>query len=106
MITQGHDGFGTYDIIEELFESLVQRHQVGLETSMKVSNFVFGGIDGLHYKRNKISLNHDRSFIDFSQWLKNKKATINPKSNSHVMCFNYAVTTAINDKKLENIQKE
>ena len=39
----------SYDITEELFESLVQRHQVGLETSMKDSNFVFDGIDGLDY---------------------------------------------------------
>ena len=53
------------------------------------SNFVFDGIDGLHYKCNKISLNHDRSYINSSQWLKNKKATINPKNNSHAMCFRY-----------------
>ena len=33
--------FDTDEIIEEFFESLVQRHQIGLEQSMKGSNFVF-----------------------------------------------------------------
>ena len=29
------------EVIEELFESLISRYQIGLETSMKDSNFIF-----------------------------------------------------------------
>ena len=34
----------------------------------------------MHYDLNKISLSRDGSYIDSPEWLKNKKATINPKN--------------------------
>lgn len=51
MIVNKTDG-----IINELFESFLTRYQLGLERSMKGSDFVFDSIDGMHYKCNKISL--------------------------------------------------
>ena len=45
------------------------------------------------------------SYIDSPKWLKNKKATINPKNNDY-KCFQYAVTLALNlDKINENSQR-
>ena len=41
-------GFNTDEIIEKFSELLVQRSQIGLETSKKGSIFVFYGVDGLH----------------------------------------------------------
>ena len=42
------------------------------------------------------------SYIDFPKWLKNKKATINPKNNDD-NCFQYALTVGLNyKKKLKN----
>ena len=45
---------------------------------MRGSEIVFVGVNGLHYDFNKISLSRGKSYIDSSEWLKNKKATINP----------------------------
>ena len=44
----------------------------------------------MYYKLHKISLNRSRSYIDSPKWLKNKKATINPKNNDG-KCFQSAV---------------
>ena len=87
-------------IIEELLESLLQ----GLEESMKGSEFIFESVDVLYYILNEISLNRGGSYIDFPEWLKNKKATINPKNNDD-KCFQYAVPVALNHEKLKTIQK-
>ena len=50
-------GSKTEEIIEELFDSLLQKCQKGLEESMKGCNFVFDSVDLLHYKFHKINLN-------------------------------------------------
>ena len=68
-------GSETDEIIEELFEYFLQSHQEGLEES-----FIFDSINILYYNLNKIILNRGGLYID-SQWLKNKKATINSKKN-------------------------
>ena len=49
------------EIVQELFGSLLERYQEGLEQSMKSSGFVF---DGLRYKNHKISLRFGGSNID------------------------------------------
>ena len=72
-------GYETDEIIEELFKSLLQRYQEGLEESMKGSEFVFDSVGLLEYKLNKISLNRGGSNTDSPEWLKNKKAIVNPK---------------------------
>ena len=50
-------GNETDEIIEKLFETLLQRYQEGLEESVKRSEFIFDNIDILYYNLNKISLN-------------------------------------------------
>ena len=42
-------GSKTDEIIEELFESLLQRYQEGLEKSMRGSEFIFASADVLYY---------------------------------------------------------
>ena len=88
-------GSETDEIIEELFKSLLQRYQEGLEESMRGSEFIFDCVDALYYNLNKISLERRGSYIDSPEWLKNKKATINPKNNDD-KCFQYALTVALN----------
>ena len=46
----------TNEIIKELFKSLLQRYQEGLEESMKGSDFKFDSVDALYYDLNKVSL--------------------------------------------------
>ena len=48
---------------------------------MDGSHFTFDGVNALYYDLNTVSLSRGRSYIDSPEWLKNKKATINPKNN-------------------------
>ena len=69
------------EIIEELFDSLLQRYKKGLEVKIRGSEFIFDSVDSLYYKLHQISLSRGGSYIDSSKWLKNKKAIINPKNH-------------------------
>ena len=73
------NGTETNDAINELFNSFLRRYQEGLETKMKGSGYIFNKINLLEYHFHKISLNKGSSYIDSLEWLKNKRATINPK---------------------------
>ena len=66
---------------------------------MKVSGFEFDGVIFLYYDFNKISINRGGSYIDSPKWIKNKRSTINPKSNDYKY-FQYAVTLALNLDKI------
>ena len=90
----------TDEIIEALFESFLQKYQERLEESMRGSEFVYDSVDSLYYNLNKVSLSRVGSYIDSPQWLKNKKATINPKNNDGKY-FQYAVTVALNYEKIK-----
>ena len=89
----------TDEIIKDLFKSLLQRYQEGLEESMRGSEFIFDGFNVLYYKLDKVSLSRGRSQEDYPGWLRNKKATINPKNND-VKCFQYALTVALSHKQI------
>ena len=62
---------------KKLFDSPKSRHQNNLE-SMKSSELVLDYIQLLYYKCHKINMNSGGSYIDSSDWIKNKKATKNP----------------------------
>ena len=95
-------GSDTDEIIEELFESFLQRYKQNLQEKMKGSEFDFDGVNFLYYDFNKISLNRGGSYIDPPKWIKNKKSTINVKNNDY-KCFQYAVTLPLN---LDKINKD
>ena len=90
----------TDEIIEKLFNSLKNRYQNDLQ-SMRGSEFVFDYVKLLHYKCHKINLNRGGSNIDSPDWIKNKKATINPISKKDNKCFQYAVTVALNYEEIK-----
>ena len=89
------------DIIEQLFESLLQKYEENLQNKMRGSEFEFDGINFL-YDFNKTSINRGGSYIDSPKWLKDKKSTINSKHNDD-KCFQYAVTLALN---LDKVKKD
>ena len=96
-------GSETDEIIEDLFASFLQKHQEGLEESMRGSEFVYDSVDVLYYNLNKVSLSRGGSYIDSPKWLKNKKATLNPQNKKDDKCFQYALTVAL---KYEKIKKD
>ena len=97
-ITIGSD---TDEVIENLFRSPLQRYQENLEEKMRGSEFVFDGINLLHYDLNKISLNRAGSYIKSPDWIENKKAKINPQNKKDDKCFQYDLTVALNHEKIK-----
>ena len=95
-------GSETNEIIMELFKSFLQKYQEGLEESMRGSEFVYDSVDVLYYNLNKVSLSRGGSYIDSSKWVKNKRATINPKNKKDGRYFQYAVTVALNHEQIKD----
>ena len=94
-------GNETDKFIDNLFDSFLQRYQKHLEESMRGSEFVFDCVDSLYYKLHKISLNRGGLYIDSPKWVKNKKATKNPKNNDY-KCFQCDVTVALNHEQIKS----
>ena len=94
-------GSETDEIIKELFKSICQRYQKGLEESMRGSEFTFDCVDASYCDFNKISLGRGGSYIDSPKCLKNKKIPINPKNNDD-KCFQYALTVALTHEQIKN----
>ena len=55
----------------------------------------------LYYKCHKINPNRGGSYIDSPDWIKNKKAKINP-INKKDKCFQYVVRVALNYDEIKN----
>ena len=87
-------------VIETLFESLKNRCQKNLE-SMRGSEFVFNCVHLLYYKCHKINLNGGGSYIDSPDWIKSKKAPVNPINKKVGKCFQYVVTVLINHQEIK-----
>ena len=68
---------------------------------MEGSEYHFERVVLLEYKLHKISLRRSGSYIDSPKWIKNKKATINPK-NKNDRCFAYAIIASLNQHKIDN----
>ena len=68
---------------------------------MKGSGFIFESVDLLYYHFYKMNLNRGGSYIDSPDWIKNKKATINPQNKDNE-CLKYAIAVALNNEKINN----
>ena len=66
---------------------------------MEGSDFAFESVDLWYYSLHKISLNKGGSYVHSPDWIKNKKATINPKSK-HNKCFRDVIMAALNHKEI------
>ena len=54
-----------------------------------------------YYGLHKISLNRGGSYIDSPEWLKNKRATINPKNKDNE-CLKHSIIAALTHQKIKN----
>ena len=73
------------------------------------SEFVFDCVQLLYNKCHKINLDHmdhAGSYIDSPDWIKNKKATINPINEKYKKCFQYDVIVVLNYEQTKKIHKE
>ena len=53
----------------------------------------------MYYQCHKINLKHGRSYVDSPEWIKNKKATINPINNDD-KCFQYTASVTLNHEEI------
>ena len=94
-------GNKTDDIIKRLINSFLNKYQKEEIILRKGSSFVFESVDLLSYHIHKTSLRRGDSYVKSSEWLINKRATINPK-NKDDKCFQYSITVALNHQNIEN----
>ena len=52
------------EVVNELFESLLSRYQIGLQTSMRGRDFIFDSVQLLYYKFHKINFKRGGSHTD------------------------------------------
>ena len=88
-------GSETEEVAENLIMSILEKDQDNLQNKMKGSDFIFNGINYLHYDFNRITISKGGSYIESPKWLKDKKCCINQKNNDN-KCFQYAATLALN----------
>ena len=90
----------TSDIINQLLASLYEKYQEDFRLSHASRNFSQENVEECNIHYNKIDLRCGATYIESPKWLKNKKATINPKNTKDVYCFMYAATIALYHDKL------
>ena len=97
--------FMSYDnaneVVNKLFESLLSTYLIGLETSTRGGEFIFGSVQLLYCKCHKINCKSGGVIYWFSRLdKKGKIATINPK-NTDDKCIQYAVSVALNYEEIK-----
>ena len=92
-------------LLKNLLTPFLQNFQTNLEETMRGCDFVSDSTDLLYYNLQKVGLKRSGSYIHSSEWLKNKRTTINPQNNAD-NCFQYALTAHEIIKALQIILKE
>ena len=88
------------EVADELFDLFRSRYQRNLKTSIRGSDCIFDSVQLMCYKCHKANFRRGGSYIDSPEWIKKKKATINPKKKDN-KCFQYAVTVALNYNEIK-----
>ena len=90
------------DIINNLFISLKNNYQTEEQIMREGSDFNFESANRLDYKLHKTKLKRGESYVKSPEWIRNKRATINPKNEDDNNYFQYALTVALNHQSTEN----
>ena len=90
-------GIDTENVIDALFNTLLQNFQRIQETSNKRgSEFIPDSIELLEYELHKIDIIRTESFIVSPDWIACKKTTINPKNEKDNKCFQWSIIAGLN----------
>ena len=104
-------GSDTDDVIDKLFNTLLQRFQRAQETSNeRGSEFIPDSVELLYYHFQRIDIRRAESYIMSPDWILSKKATINPKNEKDNKCFQWSIFSGLNyhktkEKELKKILK-
>ena len=95
-------GSDTEDVNNTLFNTLLQRFQHAQETSNdKGSEFIPESVELLYYYFQKINIRRAESYIMSPDWIVNKKATINSKSERDSKCFQWSIISGLNYNEIK-----
>ena len=104
-------GSNTNDVIDRLFNTLLQRFQHAQETSNdRGSEFIPESVELLYYHFHRIDIRRAESYIMSPDWIGSKKVAINPKNEKYNKCFQWSIISVlnynkINEKYLKKIEK-
>ena len=96
--------YKTKDIVNNFFISLKNNYQSEEQIMRNGSDFKFERIDRFDYKLHKIKLRRGGSYIESPRWIRNKRATINPKNvdDDDNDCFEHSLIAALNYQNIKN----
>ena len=94
-------GNETDDIIKGLIHSFLNNYQKEDASIERKKWFCIRKCWFISYTFHKTSLKRGKSYIKSPEWLRNKKAAINPKNKDN-KCFHYSITGALNHQNIEN----
>ena len=88
------------NVFDELLESLLfLKYQNGLENER--SDFIFGLVQLLNYKCHNVNFRRGVSHIEYVDWIKSKKETVNSENKDDKYIF-YLVKVALNYEVIES----
>ena len=94
-------GSNTEDVIDKVFNTLLQRFQRAQETSNdRGSEFIPDSVELLYYHFQRIDIRRAESYIISPDWI-SKKATINPKNEKDNECFKWSIISGLNYNKIK-----
>ena len=95
-------GSDTENIIDTLFNTILNKIQQVIETSNeRGSGFTHDSVGLLYYHFQRIDIRRGESYITSSDWITNKKATINPKNEKDNECFKWSIIAGLNYNKIK-----
>ena len=95
-------GSDTENVINKLFNTLLQRFQCGQETSNeRGSEFIPDSVELLYYHFQRIEIRRAESYIMSPDWIASKKATINPNNEEDNKCFQWSIISGLNYYKIK-----
>ena len=95
-------GSDTEDVIDTLFNAILQRFQQAQETpNDKESEFIPESVELLYYYFQKINIRRAEQYIMSPDWIVTKKATINPKNEKDNKCFQWSIISGLNYNKIK-----
>ena len=95
-------GSDTEDVIDNFFNTLLQRFKRAQETSNeRGSEFIPDSAELLYYHFHRIDIRRAESYIMSPDWIASKKATINPKNEKDNKCFQWSIISGLNYNKIK-----
>ena len=104
-------GSNTEDVINTLFNILLQNFQSVQETSNeRGGEFIPDIVEILYYEFHKIDIVRVESYIIYPDWIAREKATINPKNEKDDKFFQWSIIAGLNyniiqEKQLKKLSK-